>query len=218
MFFSKSKDEPAPATASASTSTSSASTSTLAPASTLPTAPPATSYNEAEWKTKGATGLGAISSMSPECTPLKHRYDSCFNLWFKDYLAIGDDQIREQQRQSEASSSGAAIQASDSSAGKKKKSGWFSDSSSASSASTSATLIGESDIETRKRAIMERYDQDCGKLFKDYQACVKKAVTERGLDDLIRQARKENPFPFDHQRQSDPRANNPPFPFPAARD
>ena len=48
--------------------------------------------------------------------------------------------------------------------------------------------------------------------------CLQKAVTERGLEDLIRQARKENPFPFDHQRQSDPRANNPPFPFPVARD
>lgn len=47
---------------------------------------------------------------------------------------------------------------------------------------------------------------------------IQKAVTERGLDDLISQARKENPFPFDHQRQSDPRANNPPFPFPAAKD
>ncbi len=45
-----------------------------------------------------------------------------------------------------------------------------------------------------------------------------KAVTERGLDDLIRQARKENPFPFDHERRSDARANNPPFPFPAAKD
>lgn len=44
------------------------------------------------------------------------------------------------------------------------------------------------------------------------------AVTERGLDDLIRQARKENPFPFDHERRSDARANNPPFPFPAAKD
>jgi len=49
-------------------------------------------------------------------------------------------------------------------------------------------------------------------------ATTQKAVTERGLDDLIQQARKENPFPFDHQRQSDPRPNNPPFPFPAAKD
>lgn len=25
-------------------------------------------------------------SLSPECTPLKHRYDSCFNAWFEGYL------------------------------------------------------------------------------------------------------------------------------------
>ena len=26
------------------------------------------------------------SSLSPECTPLKKRYDACFNLWFEGYL------------------------------------------------------------------------------------------------------------------------------------
>ncbi|KAJ7771062.1 mitochondrial distribution/morphology family 35/apoptosis [Mycena maculata] len=25
-------------------------------------------------------------SLSPECTPLKQQYDSCFNLWFEGYL------------------------------------------------------------------------------------------------------------------------------------
>ena len=25
-------------------------------------------------------------SLSPECTPLKHAYDSCFNTWFEVYL------------------------------------------------------------------------------------------------------------------------------------
>ncbi|SPO31932.1 uncharacterized protein UTRI_06654_B [Ustilago trichophora] len=212
MFFSKSKEQPAEAM-----STSTASTST----SSIPAAPSGIPTDETEWQTKGGAGLGAICSLSSECTPLKHRYDSCFNLWFKDYLTIGDDQIRDQQRQSEASSSGAVpstSSASSASSGIKKKSSWFSDSASSSTASTNASSIGETDIESRKQAIMERYDRDCGKLFKEYQACVKKAVTDRGLDDLIKQARKENPFPFDHQRQSDPRANNPPFPFPAAKD
>ena len=27
-----------------------------------------------------------IRSLDPQCTPLKHRYDSCFNLWFEGYL------------------------------------------------------------------------------------------------------------------------------------
>jgi len=26
------------------------------------------------------------SSLSPECTPLKHAYDQCFNSWFEGYL------------------------------------------------------------------------------------------------------------------------------------
>jgi Uncharacterised protein family (UPF0203) len=26
------------------------------------------------------------SSLSPQCTPLKHAYDSCFNAWFEGYL------------------------------------------------------------------------------------------------------------------------------------
>lgn len=26
------------------------------------------------------------SSLSPECTPLKKAYDSCFNAWFEGYL------------------------------------------------------------------------------------------------------------------------------------
>ena len=34
----------------------------------------------------GAPKLGQMNSMSPECTPLKHKYDNCFHTWFKDYL------------------------------------------------------------------------------------------------------------------------------------
>ncbi|EPQ53896.1 hypothetical protein GLOTRDRAFT_21966, partial [Gloeophyllum trabeum ATCC 11539] len=25
-------------------------------------------------------------SLSPKCTPLKHKYDACFNAWFEGYL------------------------------------------------------------------------------------------------------------------------------------
>ncbi|KIS65654.1 uncharacterized protein UMAG_10993 [Mycosarcoma maydis] len=207
LFSSKSKEQDANA---ASTS------SVLASSSTGSGAPLASPVKQAEWEANGAAGLGSISSLSPNCTSLKHRYDSCFNLWFKDYLSIGDDQIREQQRQGEASANRPTPTLASTSS--KKGSSWFSDTSSNSSSSTGASLISESDVESRKQAIIQRYDRDCGKLFKDYQACVRTAVTERGLDDLIKQARKENPFPFDHERQSDPRPNNPPFPFPAAKD
>nr|ODN87936.1 hypothetical protein L203_03140 [Cryptococcus depauperatus CBS 7841] len=33
-------------------------------------------------------------SLSPECTPLKHRYDTCFNLWFEGYLQPALDNAR----------------------------------------------------------------------------------------------------------------------------
>jgi hypothetical protein len=29
---------------------------------------------------------GMAHSLSPECTPLKHEYDACFNTWFEGYL------------------------------------------------------------------------------------------------------------------------------------
>lgn len=163
MFFSRGKEQPPEATGSSSSSASTTTTGSGAPM--------VAQVDEAEWQTRGAAGLGAISSLSPECTPLKHRYDSCFNLWFKDYLAIGDDQIREQQRQGEASGSGTAHPSTSNNG--KKRSSWFSDASSSSSGSTRASSIAESDVESSKRAIMERYDRDCGKLFNSYQACVR---------------------------------------------
>lgn len=164
MFFSRTQEEPVEATGSASNA-GGGGAATSVPAS----ASAAASASTGEWETKGAAGLGAISSMSAECTPLKHRYDSCFNLWFKDYLAIGDDQIQEQQRRSQTSSTASS---STNAAGTKKKSGWFSDSSS-SSTSTDASSMADSDVEGRKNAIMQRYERDCAQLFKDYQACIK---------------------------------------------
>ena len=33
-----------------------------------------------------STFLEMSSSLAPECTPLKHEYDTCFNAWFEGYL------------------------------------------------------------------------------------------------------------------------------------
>lgn len=208
MLFSRSSSQSSSDTASSSEASTSSSASSSASA-------PQVDAGEhlAEWQTKGAAGLGVISSLASECTPLKHRYDACFDLWFRDYLSIGDSQIVQQEKQRGASSAPLGL-------GKSR--------------------TPDSDIEARKKNIMERYDRDCGALFKDYQSCVKvshlvcpchrkiinalppphkqKAISDRDLDGLITQARKENPFPFDHERRSNPRENNPPFPFPAARD
>ncbi|KAG7090919.1 hypothetical protein E1B28_009993 [Marasmius oreades] len=39
-------------------------------------------------------------SLSPECTPLKKEYDSCFNAWFEGYLepAVSISQLPAQQQ------------------------------------------------------------------------------------------------------------------------
>ncbi|KDQ53665.1 hypothetical protein JAAARDRAFT_82674, partial [Jaapia argillacea MUCL 33604] len=86
-------------------------------------------------------------SLSPECTPLKKEYDSCFNAWFEGYLEP-------------------AVAASASSAERAKYS--------------------------KQKA--EEYERNCGKIWGQYQECVQNAVKNRGLNDLLKQAREENPL------------------------
>jgi TRIAP1/MDM35 family protein len=40
-------------------------------------------------------------SLSPECTPLKHKYDTCFNAWFEGYLepAVAASSSKQQQQE-----------------------------------------------------------------------------------------------------------------------
>lgn len=209
MLFSRSSSQSSDDTGSSSGGSgggmsSSASESSSSAASSRTS----TADHQKAWLSKGAANLGVISSLAEECTPRKHKYDACFDLWFRDYLAIGDSQIAQQEAQH--------------------------------SAASTRNLKTDTDVEARKKSIMQRYENDCGSLFRDYQSCVKvgpcsasllvlllidlfplsrqKAISDRDLDGLITQARKENPFPFDHERKSDPSANNPPFPFPAARE
>ncbi|KAA1477748.1 hypothetical protein DENSPDRAFT_748978, partial [Dentipellis sp. KUC8613] len=40
----------------------------------------------------------------------------------------------------------------------------------------------------------EEYESKCGRIWAQYRDCVQKAVKEKGLDDLLDQARKENPL------------------------
>ncbi|ETW75656.1 hypothetical protein HETIRDRAFT_330321 [Heterobasidion irregulare TC 32-1] len=44
------------------------------------------------------------------------------------------------------------------------------------------------------KAKAEEYERKCGKIWASYRDCVQKAVKERGLDELLDQARKENPL------------------------
>ncbi|KAH9958369.1 mitochondrial distribution/morphology family 35/apoptosis [Lactifluus volemus] len=40
----------------------------------------------------------------------------------------------------------------------------------------------------------EEYERKCGQIWATYRDCVQKAVKEKGLDDLLNQARRENPL------------------------
>jgi len=38
------------------------------------------------------------------------------------------------------------------------------------------------------------FDENCGEVWQRYRECVQKAVSDRGLDNLLRQARDDNPL------------------------
>ncbi|EIM81829.1 uncharacterized protein STEHIDRAFT_27330, partial [Stereum hirsutum FP-91666 SS1] len=40
----------------------------------------------------------------------------------------------------------------------------------------------------------EEYENKCGKIWSSYRECVQKAVKDKGLNDLLDEARKENPL------------------------
>ena len=88
----------------------------------------------------GTPKLGQMNSMSPECTPLKHKYDDCFHTWFKDYLDM---------------SSSANVEPSS----PPKQHPWPS----------CVKQAPSSDL----TSLRKRYETDCGKLFEEYQACIK---------------------------------------------
>jgi TRIAP1/MDM35 family protein len=106
-------------------------------------------------------------SLSTECTPLKLSYDSCFNAWFAGYLepALSAQQQREKDRNPEAYA--------------------------------------------KQKA--EEYQEKCGKIWESYRDCVQvrdyiltrrvahhtslqRAIKEKGLTELLDQAREENPL------------------------
>ncbi|KAI5981407.1 mitochondrial distribution/morphology family 35/apoptosis [Pisolithus albus] len=85
-------------------------------------------------------------SLSPECTPLKHAYDSCFNSWFEGYL---EPAIANSQKLSE----------------------------------------GQRNEYAKRKA--EEFEQNCGAVWGKYKECVQKALKDRGLDELLEQARQD---------------------------
>jgi TRIAP1/MDM35 family protein len=113
-----------------------------------------------------ASCITMASSLSGECTPLKTKYDTCFNSWFEGYL-----------EPAVAASTGAPEQRT---------------------------------AYAKQKA--EEYERSCGQLFKQYQACLQvstvqdrpvraiqpdlqqKSMKDRGLEDMLNEARQENPL------------------------
>ncbi|QRW16310.1 hypothetical protein RhiXN_04311 [Rhizoctonia solani] len=87
-------------------------------------------------------------SLSAECTPLKHAYDTCFNAWFEGYLEPA----------------------------------------------TSSNNKQPSDPSSRAKKMAAEYEEKCGKLWEGYRECVQRAVKEKGLTELLEQAREEHPL------------------------
>lgn len=94
--------------------------------------------------TGAPVSLGLMDSISPQCTPLKHKYDGCFNAWFQEYLGAATNAEAEQSAQSSGS--------------------WTKGIPRFSSSSQRITQ--------KLTLLRERYEYDCGKLFTQYQACV----------------------------------------------
>ncbi|KAG8689259.1 hypothetical protein FRC09_012493 [Ceratobasidium sp. 395] len=46
------------------------------------------------------------------------------------------------------------------------------------------------------------YQEKCGKLWEGYRECVQRAVKEKGLTDLLEQAREEHPLKHPPPRES----------------
>ncbi|PWN18691.1 hypothetical protein BCV69DRAFT_301166 [Microstroma glucosiphilum] len=173
----------------------------------------------------GPASLGQMSSLSPECTPLKHRYDQCFNRWFEHYLQVTTP------GSSLSSTSGSQATTADgqnAAASARKRSFWSrgGGSNTASNeeeggrgaAVVAGAAAGPEEME-RRRKLRDDLETQCGGLFGEYKGCVKKALQEKDILPLLTTARELNPFPFPDASQETSRGqqgDNEPFPFPQA--
>lgn len=105
-----------------------------------------------------SSGLGVMPSMSAECTPLKHRYDACFNKWFEDYLGLPASASSSSSASTSASKSDAEASNRDSGV-----SGLF---------SRAKSSVTPSQSPDERKRLRERLDGDCGPFWKEYQSCV----------------------------------------------
>ena len=108
--------------------------------------------------------LGLMNSISADCTPSKHKYDQCFNAWFRDYLDVSSN--------------------------------MNGDDNSNRALTDMRTVSNSSQLSVSKKqanalaSLRERYENDCGRIYDEYQACVKVRWTERPVYIKASRARK----------------------------
>ncbi|GMK53996.1 hypothetical protein CspeluHIS016_0105820 [Cutaneotrichosporon spelunceum] len=171
-----------------------------------------------------------MQSLAEECTPLKQRYDACFNLWFEGYLqpALDAAGVRRplmsgvpELNPSSSSSSSSAASPSPSSEeeladGKRRLiTSWAYSSAFRSrvmpTPAPADDMVGASHVHfgveeeegepmdtegmTRAQIKAAQYERQCGKVWKDYQRCLRKAIEDnQNLTQLLDQARDEHPL------------------------
>ena len=91
--------------------------------------------------------LGLMNSISADCTPSKRKYDQCFNAWFRDYLDVSSNMSGDDNSNRAGTNMWTMSNSSQLSVSKKQ-------------ADALATL-------------RERYENDCGRIYDEYQACLK---------------------------------------------
>jgi TRIAP1/MDM35 family protein len=87
------------------------------------------------------------SSLSPECTPIKHAYDKCFNSWFEGYLQPA---IEESQPSNASSTS--------------------------TSRNTGNGISEEETRRAYSKRKAQEFEEKCGKVWESYRACISVSV------------------------------------------
>lgn len=152
-----------------------------------------------------------MDSLHAPCTPLKKAYDSCFNHWFEEYLAVAAPKPGSQPKSTLPLSS--AVPQASTSANTSSQ-----DSITIAAEGLAHNNVNPTEAEARQakiRAKAEEYEKKCGDTWRAYRTCLevgcrpvhyltlssadstcamKTGLHEKDLKQLIREAREEFPL------------------------
>ncbi|KAK9899555.1 hypothetical protein P389DRAFT_191875 [Cystobasidium minutum MCA 4210] len=145
-----------------------------------------------------------MESLHAPCTPLKKAYDTCFNRWFEEYLAVAAPKPGSQPQSTLPLSSGTPQASTSTTAA--------SASSSQSSISVAAEGLSHENVnpteaearQAKIRGTAEEYEKRCGDTWRAYRTCLETGLHEKDLKQLIREAREEFPLKQPKEINMDP--------------